>query len=132
MKNPYVRYSIHAIIVFVVLWLGSTLFPQFFHFDNAFAMLPTTIVFMIIYILSNDFIAGLACKANFESYTSIFVFFLIMDIVPGFIALFLMATFYSGFWASTPWLVALVLSTICEAIYALGAFTAAYQDQKEE
>ena len=86
MKNPYVRYSIHTIIVFVVLWLGSTLFPQFFHFDGAFAMLPTTIVFMIIYILSNDFIAGLACKANFESYTSIFVLFLVLDIVPGFIA----------------------------------------------
>lgn len=131
MKNPYVKHGIHTAIVLAVLLLGSTLFPQFFHFNTAFAILPTTIVFMVIYVLSNDFIADLACKANFESYTSIYAFFLIMDVVPGFIALLLMATVYHEFWMSTPWLVALVLSVICEVIYAMGALFMTYEGLKE-
>jgi hypothetical protein len=130
MKNSDVKHLVHAVIVFAILWLGSTLFPQFIRFNNIFAILPTTIIFMVIYILSNNAIKDLACKSNFESYGVIFALFLILDIIPGFVALFLTAAIYDEFWMSTPWLVALVLSVVCEVIYSTGAFVVTYEEQK--
>jgi hypothetical protein len=44
-----------------------------------------------------------------------------IDFIPGAIALYLMAILSIGFWAVTPWLVAIILSVICEVIYMIGA-----------
>ena len=118
-----VKHAIHAAIVLVVLWLGSLLFPQFYRFSNVGIVFLVTAAYMAIYFVFNTVSAQLVIRTGCWPDTKLgFSFFMIADIIPGAVALYLMAILSVGFWACIPWLVAIILSVICEILYMLGAF----------
>lgn len=116
------RHAIHAVIVFVVLLLGGFIFPQFYHFANVGATFLVTAAYMAVYFVFNLAFSTLAAKVNFDVGNFEFALFMLADFIPGAVALFLMATYYGGFWACTPWLIAVILSVICESLHLVGAF----------
>ena len=120
--NNNVKHAIHVAIVLVVLWLGSLLFPQLYHFSNVGIVFLVTAAYMALYFAFNTVTAQLIVKTGFWPETTLgFCLFMAIDFIPGAIALYLMAILPIGFWAVTPWLVAIVLSVICELAYMIGA-----------
>ena len=121
--NNAMKHGIHAVIILVILGLGSLLFPQIYHFESFGALILTTIVYFGIYYVFNAGVAYVIARTpDFESSTIGFYLFLLADIVPGALALYLMATCYNGLWMAEPWLISIILSAACEVLYMLGAF----------
>ena len=116
------KHAIHTIIVFVVLWLGGLLLPQYYHFTNLGATILVTAAYMAVYFVFNLGFAYFASKVDFDVSTLGFIIFMAIDFFPGFIALYLMAIWYAGFWTCSPWLIATILSVICEILHMIGAF----------
>ena len=116
------KHVIHAVIVLAVIWLGSILFPQFYHFTNAGAVFLVAAAYMAVYFAFNLLYGRIATKLNTVIDGWLFFVFMIIDFIPGAIALYLMAILYPGFWACIPWLIAVILSVICELIHMAGAF----------
>lgn len=121
--NNAMKHGIHAAIILVVLGLGSLLFPQTYHFGSFWALILTSIVYFGFYYIFNAGVAlVIAHSPGFESSTIGFYLFLIADIIPGALALYLLATYYNGLWMAVPWLISIILSAICESLYMIGAF----------
>jgi hypothetical protein len=116
------KHVIHAIIVFVVLWAGSELLPQFYHFANLGAVALGTAAYMGVYFVFNLAFSYFATKVDFDATGFVFVLFMLVDFIPGAVGLFLLSLVYSGFWACTPWLIAIILAVICEILHMIGAF----------
>lgn len=116
------KHVIHAIIVFIVLWAGSELLPQFYHFANLGAVALGTAAYMGVYFAFNLLFSYFAAKVDFDATGIVFTLFMLVDFIPGAVGLFLLALVYPGFWACTPWLIAIILSVICEILHMIGAF----------
>ena len=121
--NNAMKHGIHVAIILVVLGLGSLLFPQTYHFGSFWALILASIVYFGIYYIFNAGAAlVIAHSPDFESSTIGFCLFLIADIIPGALALYLLATYYNGLWMAIPWLISIILSVTCESLYMIGAF----------
>lgn len=120
--NANIRHGIHAAIVFAVLWLGSLLLPQVYHFANIGAVLLGVLAYMVVYLPFNSAASHFAIiSKDFTITTTGFIGFMILDFIPGALALCLLSAIFSGFWVSSL-LIPICISVICELLYMAGAF----------
>ena len=112
---------IHLLIAALTFWLSSIIVPSHIKFTGVVAFAITVLAYMAAYELFNIVFAKYVTKHDLpDTWGSLWVF-MFLEMIPGFIALLIVASVFGGFWASSSLAIAL-MSVCCEIIHLVSVF----------